>query len=119
METSKLQTLHQPSLVKVLHESLLGSLNHPPHGARRMEDRSDLPIALQRLAVAASRDGGSWAAWRINGRVHFCTAEIALDHSREHGQVVLSVSTSDEDGRIQRCELWAQTANGAWRSKSV
>jgi len=119
METKRLRTLQQPSMVKVLHESLLSSLDCPPPGANRIDDRSNLPMALQRLAIAASKEGGSWAAWHTGDCIEFCTAEMSLDHSREHGQTVLKVATYDQNGRIRKWEIWTQAAHGAWRSQSL
>lgn len=119
METKRLRTLQQPSMVKVLHESLLNSLNHPPPGASRINDRSNLPMALHRLAIVTSKEGGSWAAWHTGDRTEFCTAEMSLDHSREHGQTVLKVGTYDQNGRIRKWEIWTQAANGAWRPQSL
>ena len=119
METKRLRTLQQPSIVKVLHESLLRSLKRPPPGASRVDDRSNLPMALQRLAIAASKEGGSWAAWHTGDRIEFCTAEMSLDHSREHGQAVLKLATYDQNGRIRKWQVWAEAANDAWRSQSL
>lgn len=119
METRRLRTLQQPSMVKMLHESLLDRLNRPSPEAKRIADRSDLPMALQRLAITVSKEGGSWAARHIGDCIEFCTAEMSLDHSREHGQTVLKVATYDPSGRIQKSEVWAQPANGAWRLQSL
>ena len=118
VETKRLRTLQQPSIVKLLHESLLHHLNHPPPGASRIADRSDLSMALQRLAITVSKDGGSWAAWHTGGCIEFYTAEMSLDHSREHGQAVLKVAAYDGSGRIRRWAVWAQAASGEWQPHS-
>ena len=55
METENLRTLQQPSVLKGLLESLLVSPNHPPPSVHRIADRSELPMALQRLAIRASQ----------------------------------------------------------------
>lgn len=119
METTKLRKLQQPSETKRLLESLLTSLNRPPPGAGRITDPSELPMALRRLAIRASKEGGAWAAWLFRYNISFCTVEVALDLARERGQPALKITIYDERGRVQEWGLWAQSASGVWQAYSL
>lgn len=119
METSRLRKLQAPSVATALLESLVSNLNRRHRGARRITDRSELPMALQRLAVRVSKEDNAWAAWVLDDRISFCTGEMSLDLSREHGHPVLKVTNYEEGGRIQKYGLWARTANGEWQSQSL
>lgn len=115
METTRLRTLQQPSIVQSLLESLLLAVNFSPAGATRIAERSELPMALQRIVIKTTKDGGGWAAWLLHDQVSLVTAEMSLDQSRERGHPALSVNSYNGEGRIKTWQIWAQTAAGQWQ----
>ena len=62
MQTMKLRTLQQPTRLALLLDSLVMSQIWVLAGALQVTDRSDLTSALQKLAIKAVKDGGTWCA---------------------------------------------------------
>jgi hypothetical protein len=118
METLRLRTLQQPSATQLQLESLLLSLRLPPDGADRLIDRTELPAVFQRIVIRGARDGIAWAAWRQSFDVHFCSAELALALSREHGKPSLRLSIYDQGGTISEIATWTEMSHDEWSKHS-
>lgn len=118
METMRLRTIQQPSQLDALLESFVRSRGQVPADAHRVLDRSELPGALQRVAIRARKSGHAWAAWGDGPRLWFFTAEMSLDLSRERGQPVLQVTAHAEDGQIVESGPWVRVRDGQWQRAS-
>lgn len=118
MKTMKLRTLQQPSRLESLLDSLVMSQSWVPVSAPQLTDRSDLPSALQKLAIKAVKEEGTWRAWLAHEGVRLFVAEMSLDLSRERGCAALKVRYYDEQGRLQLYSLWVQLADG-WQRCTV
>jgi hypothetical protein len=111
----KLRTLQQPSRLETLLESLVLEQHWISQGAGRVDDRSELPSCLQRLAINAVKNEGGWRAWLGHDGMRLFVAEMSLELSRERGVPALKVRYYDHDGRLQNFSLWVQLADGAWQ----
>lgn len=83
-----------------------------------MTDLTELPSALQRIAIRGSKDGVAWAAWRQRFDIEFYRAELALDMARERGRPTLRVSVYDTDGKVRELANWTQVSEDAWHRQS-
>jgi len=81
-------------------------------GALQVADRSELPSALQKLAIKTKKDEGTWQAWLFDDCVQFFSSEMSLDMSPERGCVALNVRCYNEQGRLQQYSQWIQLADG-------
>ncbi|MDP9082617.1 MAG: hypothetical protein M3N50_02470 [Pseudomonadota bacterium] len=113
MQTIKLRTLQQPTGIALLLDSLVMSQIWVPVGAPQVMDRCDLPSALQKLAVKAVREGGTWRAWLGHDGVRFFISEMSLELSRERGCAALKVRYYNEQGELQMYSQWVRIADGA------
>ena len=90
------------------------------NGRHQITDRSDLPSALQKLAIKAVKDEGTWRAWLAHDGVRFFVSEMSLELSRERGCAALKVHYYDEQGQLQTYSQWVQLADGAtWQRCTV
>jgi len=119
MQTMKLRVLQQPSHLETLLDSLVTSQNWVAGSAPRVTDRSEMPSALQKLAMKAVKAEGAWRAWVSHDGIRLFVAEMSLDLSRERGCPALKVSYYDDGARLQQYSLWIQLADGAWQRSSL
>ena len=120
MQTMKLRTLQQPTRLALLLDSLVMSQIWVLAGALQVTDRSDLPSALQKLAIKAVKDGGTWCAWLGHDGVRFFVSEMSLELSRERGCAALKVRYYNEQGQLQMYSQWVRLADGAtWQRCTV
>lgn len=120
MQTMKLRTLQQPNRLALLLDSLVTSQTWVPAGAPPVIDRSDLPSSVQKLAIKAVKDGGTWRAWLGHDGVRFFVAEMSLELSRERGCAALKVRYYNEQGQLQMYSQWVQLGDGAtWQRCTV
>jgi hypothetical protein len=119
MQTMKLRTLQQPSELAMLLESLVVSQNWVPAGAPVVTDRSELPSALQKLAINAVKNEGAWRAWQCHDGARLFVTAMSLDSSRERGCPALTVHYYNDQGRLQYYSLWIQLASGAWQRTAL
>lgn len=116
MQTMKLRTLQQPTRLASLLDSLVMSQFWVPAGAPQVTDRSDLPSVLQKLAIKAVKDEGTWRAWLGHDGIRFFVSEMSLELSRERGCAALKVGYYNEKGQLQLYSQWVQLADGAtWK----
>jgi hypothetical protein len=115
MDTVRLRTIQQPTMVERLLESLVMSCIQPAGGVRRVLDRSELPGKLHRIAIRSKKSEHVWGAWTDDRRVWFYTAEMSMDSSRERGCPVLDVRSFDEEGQIRESGSWVRVRDGAWQ----
>jgi hypothetical protein len=118
METLRLRTLQQPTATQLQLESLLLSARLAPDGADRLMDRAELPAVFQRVVIRGTKDGIAWAAWRQRFDVHFCSAELALDLSRERGKPTLRVTLYEQSGSIREIATWTEMSRDEWTKHS-
>jgi hypothetical protein len=114
METLRLRTLQQPSTTQLQLESLLRSLCLPSNDADRVSEHTELPAVLQRIVIRGRKDGIAWAAWRRRFDVHFFSAELAFDLSRERGRPTLRVKSYDEGGKMVEIATWTEMSRDEW-----
>jgi hypothetical protein len=114
METLRLQTIQKPAHVEGLLQSLVKSLGILPDGSDKVADRSELPSALQKVVIKATKDGQSWRAW-MHGGVHIWlfVAEMSLPLSRERGSPLIQVKSYREDG-LRESANWLVDRQGKW-----
>jgi len=112
MQTTKLRVLQQPTQLTLLLDSLVMSQSWVPKGALQVADRSELPSALQKLAIKTKKDEGTWQAWLFDDGVQFFSSEMSLDMSRERGCAALNVRCYNEQGRLQQYSQWIKLADG-------
>jgi hypothetical protein len=112
MQTIKLRALQQPTRLALLLDSLVMSQSWVPMGALQVADRSELASALQKIAIKAIRDEGTWRAWLGHDGVRFFSSEMSLDMSRERGCAALKVRYYNEAGQLQLYSQWIQLADG-------
>lgn len=118
MDTSRILSFRHPSQLSVLTDSLLDSSVHAPEGAAAVRIRSDLPSALQRIAIQAGKLNKEWRAWARGDSIRFLTVELApeLPKHPKCAVVMLRVYTAVK-GAIKgtaRRSLWVYTRAGAW-----
>jgi hypothetical protein len=115
MQTMKLRTLQRPSQLETLLESLVMSQNWVPAGAPVVTDRSELPSALQKLAIKAVNSDGAWRAWQCHDGARLFVTEMSMDLSRERGCPALKVNYYNDQGRLQHYSLWIKLPTGDWQ----
>ena len=115
MQTLRLRAIQRPSRTDELLRALARKLPNLHACARPIEERSQLPSQLQRLATEATKSGRSWSAWTDGYRLWFFTAEISLALSRERGCTVLQLDAYGEKGELQDSGYWVLGRDGAWR----
>ncbi len=113
METARLRSLQQPSRLALLLDSLVMSQSWVPVNAPQVMDRSGLPSVLQKLAIKAVKDEGTWRAWLGHDGVRFFVSEMSLELSRERGRAALKVRYYNEEGLLQMYSQWIRLADGA------
>lgn len=111
MDTTKILAFRHPSQAELLLESLV----RLPARARKVTNRSDLPSALQRIAIQAGKAKRLWGAWARDDAIWFFTAEMSLALSRKHQRPSLIVSSFDQRGKIRECTLWVNFRDRGWR----
>ncbi len=98
MDTSRLKTIQQPKTSRELLRSFAATCELLPTGARNVDEISELPGPLQRIAARSDADEVVWLA-RVKGlRVWFLTATASLELSRERRRPVLQIRIYDEYG---------------------
>lgn len=115
MDTSKILSFRHPSQAELLLESLLRSLNRLPRRARRVGDRSELPSALQKIAIRAKKQKLCWGAWSREDAVWFFTAEVTSVPSGELRRPALKISGYDAKGKLSECGVWVNMPSRGWR----
>lgn len=119
MQTLKLFAYQQPSRVEMLLESLVLAKGELPGRARRVQDRSDLPSALQKQVLQAQKNERVWSAWMDEERIWLFTAEMSMALSRERGCPALHVGVYNEQGKMQEWRLWVHLKDGSWQQCSL
>jgi hypothetical protein len=118
MRTMKLRTLQAPSALQTLLSSLVASQHWVTAESPQVLERSDLPSALQKVAIKASEGDGAWLAWTSYDGIRLFIAEMSLDLSRERGNPVLKVSNYNDEAQLLKYSVWVQLTDGSWRPTS-
>jgi hypothetical protein len=119
MKTTTLRTLQHPSRLGTLLESLVTGQQWVSPGAPRLVAQTELPAALQRLAVNVVRVDGAWRAWTSYDGIRLFIAEISLELSRERGRPALKISYYNDLGELQKYSHWILLSNDAWQQCAV
>lgn len=115
VDTSKIFAFRHPSQSILLLESLVSSWGRLPKHARRVNERSDLPFVLQRIAIRAAKEKAHWAAWAAAPSIWFFTAQVTLLPSGAMRCPALKVTGYDEKGRPTVSGTWANMPRRGWR----
>jgi len=115
VDTSKILGFRHPSQVELLLESLVMSRKCLPSRARRLTDRSELPSALQRIAIQTTGAGKSWSAWTEDEGIWFYAAEMTPARLSGQKCPVLKLQAYSRKGRIEEYGLWARTGRNGWQ----
>jgi hypothetical protein len=88
-------------------------------GSRRVrivESPSELPPALERIALEAQTKSHAWLAWIEDEHTRFVAGEIVeLVQPAECDAHGLRVHFHDDEGRLLASATWARDADGRWR----
>lgn len=103
---------HRLLLVNLLVQLFAVSTRFVPPTARQLLAPSDLPPALERVAMQAQRGLQTWVAWTDDRRTWFVVAEMAsiLDYQG----AAIRMSFFDEDGRQVSWGTWALQSAHSW-----
>ena len=116
MESMRLQTLEQLSMIQEFLESLMLQLGLPPEGLERISDKTRLPHALQRIIERGVLEGLAWVAWsEYADEVDFYTAEFAMDLSRLCSRPTIRFLRYDAAGKLQEYSAWTRIAPDVWK----
>lgn len=88
------------------------STRYVPRTAQRLLDSSDLPPALERVAVRTQRCLQTWFAWTDGPKIRFVVTETVP--SRQRQESALRVFFYDEDGRFVCWGTWTLQPRGGW-----
>lgn len=115
LDTTKILSFRHPSQASVLLESLLHSLDWLPENARRVQDRSELPSVLQRIAIRGARQQEKWLAWQRNSAIYFFTVKVTPPPAGVVRPPALRVSAYNERGSVTGCGVWANSPGKGWQ----
>lgn len=101
-------------LIELLVQSFVVCTRYVPAGAQRLLAASELPPALERVAVRVQRGPQKWFAWTDERRTWFVVAEMAMDHRRHCRHEAIRMFFYDEDGRCVASGTWAFHADARW-----
>jgi hypothetical protein len=102
----------RPSHIEWLVQLFVVSTRYVPRSAQRLLEPSDLPPALERVAVRAQRFLQTWFAWTDGPKIWFVVTEAVP--SRQRQESTLRVYFYDEDGRFVCWGTWALQTRGNW-----
>jgi hypothetical protein len=104
----------RPSHIERLVQRFVVSTRYVPRSAQRLLELSDLPPALERVAVRAQRCLQTWFAWTDGPKIRFVVTEIGPVPNGERQDRALRVFFYDEDGRFVCWGTWALHSRGRW-----
>lgn len=104
----------RPSHIEWLVQLFVVSTRYVPRSAQRLLEPSDLPPALERVAVRAQRCLQMWFAWTDGPKIRFVVTEIGTVPNRQRQERALRVFFYDEDGRFVCWGTWALHSRGSW-----
>lgn len=114
METLRLQTLPQSSVVRTLLECEAVDVAGIPGNAKRIENPGRLPRLLERLVCESERRGAEWVAFERGWDIWLLTGEFVLDLAREYGRPVVRVKRYDAGGHVQESFNLIERHPSAW-----
>ena len=88
------------------------STRYVPRSAQRLFEPSDLPPALERVAVRAQRCLQTWFAWTDGPKIWFVVTETVPTRQRQDS--ALRLYFYDADGRFVCWGTWALQSQGNW-----
>lgn len=115
METTRLRTIQQPTLVERLLQEFVRSASSLPTDAREIRDRSELPSKMQKVIIQAIKAGMAWTCWTDEYRTWLFIGEMSLPLSRERGSPVLQIKQYGEDGALKDAASWVADRTSRWR----
>jgi hypothetical protein len=103
---------HRLPLVELLVQLFAVSTGFVPPTARQLLVPSDLPPALERVAMRAQRNLRAWVAWTDERRTWFVVAEMTSILDCEG--TAIRMLFFDEDGRLVSWGGWALQSEHTW-----
>ena len=102
----------RPSHIEGLVQLFVVGARYVPRTAQRLLEPSDLPPALERVAVRAQRRLQTWFAWTDGPKIWFVVTETVPTRQRQHS--ALRLYFYDADGRFVCWGTWALQSRGNW-----
>jgi hypothetical protein len=96
-----------PLPVERLAQQFALDTHYVPRVAERLLDPSELPPALERVAMHAQRGLQTWLAWTNRARIWFVVAEVATPTNRHRKGNALRMFFYDDEGRFVSWGTWA------------
>ena len=118
VETLRLQTLSQSSVIRNLLECEAVDVAGIPGNAKRIESPGRLPPLLERVVLAGEKRGAEWVAFERGWDIWLLTGEFVLDLAREYGRPVVRVQRYDAGGRVQESFNLIERHQSAWNRLS-
>lgn len=116
MDTTRIIGFRHPSQVELLLDALMTYRRCLPAAARRIRDRSDLPAAVQRVVIQATKADKGWSAWTAHGAIWCYIAEVIPARMGGEKCRALRVSAFDAKGRQTEHGIWAAPmGDDSWR----
>lgn len=112
--TQRLNAIRTPSKGEVLARSLLSQAVRAPFGAYWITNPAELSSQLQRIVRKLDQEAAVWEAYSTHLSLHFFTAEVNFDLSRDRGKPVLRLSEYSENGRLIQDEFWVRLTDHDW-----
>jgi hypothetical protein len=119
MDASRLPVCRSLSCVEALLEACMLDCGYVPRWMRRIVDRTELSIALSRIASRHQRPLSTWGAWTDERRTLFVTARVMPSATKECGRPILRIRFYDQDGRRMCVAAWMFGREGAWELCAV
>lgn len=101
-------------LVELLAQLFAVSTRYVPQTAQRLLATSELPPALERIAMRAQRSLQTWLAWTEGPRIWFLVAEMGTDPGGYCRGGAIRMFFYDEEGRFLAWGTWAVNAERRW-----
>jgi hypothetical protein len=101
-----------PLPVERLAQRFVLDTHYVPCMAERLLDPSELPPALEGVAMHAQRSLQTWLAWTNRARIWFVVAEVAKLTNRHREGDALRIFFYDDEGRFVSWGTWALHSGG-------
>lgn len=101
-------------LIEWLVQRFVIATRYVPRTAQRLLASSDLPPALERVAMQAQRCLQTWFAWTDGPRIWFVVTEMATAPDRYRQDRALRMFFYDEEGRFVSWGTWALQSECSW-----
>jgi len=115
MDTSRILAFRHPSQLALLMDSLVASTVRLPQASAKVVNRGDIPAALQRIAISASKARMEWRAWLKGDAVVLLTAEHVAPPATHPKSPTVRLSVYGSQGRVKDRSVWLYQPDGNWQ----